>query len=639
MENKASKRPGFSCTQCRTRKQKCSKEWPCTHCLSRRLPHLCDFSQQFKPASGIVETRSSTPCSESRKRGPEEAIEESQTETELAEDGLKAWGFMPSHSHYQLPAVRSEGKRSPNASEPGQASAVKSVLSTVPPRSIAVRDYLEGVNNRFNAVYGPTFTERYVQWWADRTAGKELCPEFTCLLLRVLAYALVNMSEGLRKKIEYELAGDGVDLTVRLTNAADELALSFPAATTSLARVQEKYLKACWLKSDYRMVASWHALGSAVREAQELGIDRDEGIEYLPDFELEIRRRLWTLLYAWDWQIATYTERPHHIDQAKSDFVFPNLRLDSASEQSPYSPFAHMSLQAMFSRMLSNSIGDTSKLANLSGDQIQGLEAVCEQFAAELPPVYALDAPDRSLDKAHSHYVYQRGQIHIVFYLVRLRFYRPYLTRATRNAVESSFRDKGVDIGLKLVGVCSEVHDKEIPIRTKFHIVVYAIFDTAIFLCSALIHDTEKTLRNRPEVISAIDMALRMLHQISLTTKIAASSYSFLLKINKDIPELSHGGPSQKRMKATLDPKPATSSVAPVHVGSEGSPATPALLHGDVLAPITLANSTFSDFDQFLLDDFLDSSAMLDFGSLDDTWGWDSLSLQGFFAQNQFGQV
>lgn len=31
------------------------------------------------------------------------------------------------------------------------------------------------------------------------------------------------------------------------------------------------------------------------------GIDRDAGIEELPEFDIEIRRRMWALLYLWDW--------------------------------------------------------------------------------------------------------------------------------------------------------------------------------------------------------------------------------------------------------------------------------------------------------------------------------------------------
>lgn len=36
------------------------------------------------------------------------------------------------------------------------------------------------------------------------------------------------------------------------------------------------------------------------------GIDKDTGTEGLSEFEIEIRRRLWTLLYIWDWSVLFY---------------------------------------------------------------------------------------------------------------------------------------------------------------------------------------------------------------------------------------------------------------------------------------------------------------------------------------------
>jgi hypothetical protein len=34
------------------------------------------------------------------------------------------------------------------------------------------------------------------------------------------------------------------------------------------------------------------------------GIDKDESVDNLSEFEIEIRRRLWVLLYVWDWYVG-----------------------------------------------------------------------------------------------------------------------------------------------------------------------------------------------------------------------------------------------------------------------------------------------------------------------------------------------
>jgi hypothetical protein len=76
----------------------------------------------------------------------------------------------------------------------------------------------------------------------------------------------------MRKMIEFELACDSQVLSDRFAAAAEQLSQSFEASNTTIERVQEQFLKGVWLKSESRIVDSWHALGSTIREAQELGI-------------------------------------------------------------------------------------------------------------------------------------------------------------------------------------------------------------------------------------------------------------------------------------------------------------------------------------------------------------------------------
>jgi hypothetical protein len=101
--------------------------------------------------------------------------------------------------------------------------------------------------------------------------------------------------------IEFELACNLQQLTDRFSTAAEQLSQSFTASNTCIERVQEQFMKGAWLKSESKIVESWHALGCTIREAQELGIDRDANIEGLSEFDIEIRRRIWALLYIWDW--------------------------------------------------------------------------------------------------------------------------------------------------------------------------------------------------------------------------------------------------------------------------------------------------------------------------------------------------
>lgn len=72
--------------------------------------------------------------------------------------------------------------------------------------------------------------------------------------------------------IQFELARTPQSMTEQFSVAADQLSDSFSASKTCIERVQELFYKGAWLKSESRIVESWHTLGRVIREAQELGI-------------------------------------------------------------------------------------------------------------------------------------------------------------------------------------------------------------------------------------------------------------------------------------------------------------------------------------------------------------------------------
>ncbi|KAF2736422.1 hypothetical protein EJ04DRAFT_575383 [Polyplosphaeria fusca] len=660
MQNPRDSRATTSCTECQRRKQKCSREWPCNHCQARKVPHLCQFGQkkadQKSPSGSSRESRA-----HGQKRSRDELTEirdspalSRRSSGEDPQDGLRAWGYMPGHVHYKIGTIDSRDANHPTV-DPGtnEASEVDKVLHAVPPRSLTdaiVNHFLTVVNFRYNSIYAPTFTGQYVQWWTDRANGRCLSAEFTCLLLRICAYSVQYLTIPLRRTIEFEMACSSQVLTERFANAAEQLSAGFSASKTSLERVQEQFMKGAWLKSESKIVESWHALGCTIREAQELGLDKDTGLDSFSEFEIELRRRLWTLLYIWDWQMSAWLGRPHLIDQKNCSFTFPTLRLDEAVEQpNLVSPFAHMSLQAQLARRITHHMGDIQVISQLSGEQVLEIEAECEKFQEELPQVFRMKNPDFSLDDQYPYFVFQRCQMHVIVFMTMFDVLKPYLTRDTRNSIstlDKEFRTKGVDISLELLKVARHLFDHEFPINAKFHLVVFCIFDTATILCSAIIHDSDHLLPRRDEIMDAIEAALDMLHQLSLTTKIGASSYHFLFKLTQSAPALSQRS-SMKRRKLVSSPD---SSVLPA--ASQDPPIDPLLLATSVLAPTVEAATTLdpvppittTDDLSFDLDAFMQqnpfegaSSANLDLGGLEQIWGWDNLNLDEFLGMGQGG--
>jgi hypothetical protein len=340
--------------------------------------------------------------------------------------------------------------------------------------------------------------------------------------------------------------------------------------------------------------------------------------------------------------MSAWLGRPNLIDQKNLTFKFPNLRLDqSTTEPNLLSPFAHMALQAHLGRRVATVLGEAQSIESLTAKEVLAVESECEKFIAELPAIFKVRMPDTSLDERHPYFIFQRHQLHCVIFVTMLDFLKPYLTRDRRDKMterDDEFRSMGVDIALRLLRVARKLFDHEFPINAKFHMVAFSIFDTATLLCSAIIHDCDRILPLRQEVMDAIESSLEMLHQLSLTTKLGATSYKFLHKLVQASPELSQQ-PPLKRIR-----KPAT-SLAPV--SAEPSPATlppptavPTDLTGkpsatilDPMPPMTTSDDLSFDLDQFLTNNpFGDfgNSATLDMGGMEQIWDWENLHLDTF---------
>ncbi|KAL5371577.1 hypothetical protein DPSP01_014169 [Paraphaeosphaeria sporulosa] len=574
--------------------------------------------------------------------------------------GLEIWGYMPGHIHFNLgfnlgwatgkvavliPPQRKWFNGSQQSLKKENSDVVDGVLQAMPPKSITdviVNRFLAVVNYRYSAIQGPTFINQYVRWWSDRVTGQTLSPEFTCLLLRVLSYSVQFFPPELQNTIEFGLAGSPKIITNRFHDAAEQLSNSFSTSNTCVERVQELFFQCAWLRSESRIVESWHSLGRTIREAQELGLDKESSYKGLPEFDVEIRRHLWTLLYTWDWQMSAWLGRPHMIDQKGLSFEFPNPRLDqSASEPNVLSPFAHVALQAQVARRIAPLAGNVQAVRDLSSDHVPSVLEEIRDFVDELPPVFRIEDPDISLDELHPYYIFQRYQLHLVIYMAMLNPLKSHLTRDpsdTKASQDAKLRKTGVEIALKLLDIARLIFNHDFPINAKDHIVLFCIFDTATTLCSAIIHDVASVLPHRERVISAVENGLDMLQQLS-TTKLGASSYWFLVKLIQATPVLSKYAPINKRHRMTqrLESNSSGSEVQ-TPLPEQPLPINTALLEPKVKTaspaynPVAIPEMTTTDdlafdVDQYLAQNPFGSSSNLEIGGMEVVCNWDDLDL------------
>ncbi|KAF7184694.1 hypothetical protein CNMCM7691_006056 [Aspergillus felis] len=413
---------------------------------------------------------------------------------------------------------------------------MENALRVIPPKpytDILVQHYIRETNSQYYCLYPPMFLRDYSAWWSGKTSGQQLTAEFTCLLIRTCACAALFLDPGLKQKLEMELGESVESLSERYHHAAKQLSSTIPPGKGGLTQVQQLFLTAAWYKAEGMFVESWHVLSSAIHEAQELGMHKSLSKVGLPEFDMEMRRRLWCILYSWDWQMSLMLSRPFIINNNYCSFEMPNVRLESDHIAADVpSPIVHIALQCQLGQAL-------SKIPGVMGGTMTPAIAITvqqetEKWLASFPPAYRLVNPDIQWDHDYNYVEVQRKQLHTIAYLVMLMPLKQCLTRDVHqdsSSIEKSLQPTAIDIALKLVKAAHQLLECMLPLHAKFHFAPFAMFDTAASLCSAIIHDHGRRLPQRDEVIEAISVTLRTLEQITHDTKTAAICYSVLSKL------------------------------------------------------------------------------------------------------------
>ncbi|TQV99005.1 Fungal specific transcription factor [Cordyceps javanica] len=541
-----------ACTECQRRKQKCNRQWPCNHCQKRKVADRCHFSQT------VAASAERAPSSGSRKRNRHRDEQpDSSSDDDDAQD-FAAIGYGGAHFFTNL-EVQTEKKPKPPAKQHYMAASnchqLERALQVLPPRTTTdslVQNFLSRVNYHYYIIYPPAFLQEYREWWMARFASQPLGLQWTCLLLMVCACSTQYTDPDFKRKLEMELGEPIYNLSNKYHNAARELHSVIPISSNHILNVQHLLHSSYWYKSEARFVESWHALSTAIREAQALGIHQDQLAGSISEFDFEMRRRLWCVLDAWDWQISALLSRPKLIDRSECKVSLPALTLESYSP----SPLLHMKLQSQVIGELASRFGSPREVT--SPAQIDQYTRVIIDWMQGFPSVYSLQNPDTSIDSKYTWVTLHRHYLHTMAYSMLLDPIRAYMARRmTVNSPPNDLRirDEGITYTMKLMSALSSFFEFLYPRDARFHWALFSIFDTAAVLCSVILHDEDRCISRRQEIIMAIESARSMLARLAAETRTAKTSYEILSKLAKRIenpympPKLS--GNHHKRARAT----------------------------------------------------------------------------------------
>lgn len=520
------RKPKSSCTECRRRKQRCNRIWPCNHCTKRNIGHLCHFLPvRQKAAQATIKKRL---CDESSPRGEGSSqdlvLKSWDGVDEAAPCSLETWGYTKGLRHFNLSELNlhRESQNDDAGTHAATDNALQTALRALPNRSLTddlVKHYLQDGNMQYYSIHPPSFMRAYENFWSARTQSiNQPFPAFTCLLLQICSNASQRLHTPLKQRLEYDLTENHVQTSKRLFDAAEGLSRAMPPGVGSVEKVLRMLLAAAWLKSEGRIVDGWHALSVAVREAQECGLDRDDTSGSTDRMEVEIRRRAWCFIVVWDWQMAEWLSRPMLVNVACKIPPLTPL-VDCTSDGRP-SPISNLSQQFRLVQAVSSRFGRLSEIRERQA--VQEALNIIEEWEHQLPAELSMNNADLSWDDQCLWLPLQRAQLRLFAQMMRLTPLKHFLTSPSKTDGRSDLRYIAVQACIDCVNAAIVLADVMNPIQMAFHFVIFALFDTGTLICSAILH---QGCRNLPQHNRLLDYVRKTLATLEAMSNDAVSAH------------------------------------------------------------------------------------------------------------------
>ncbi|OLN92139.1 Multidrug resistance regulator 1 [Colletotrichum chlorophyti] len=469
---KKRRRVVISCTECHRRKQKCDRDLPCANCKSRNKQDACKY-----------ETGAPT-AKEHRKAEVEGTV---STQVQSLSNAAANWGY--SHAGAStlglMRKIESANGEGP-LSHLGGATQVedqfatkeryKSLIRQLPAKGYIeklIEVYFREFNHQYYALEEDLFMQQFAEWnnipfnVLSNSGPQGLSPDlrvFPALLFQVLATALLILPEGSHEFYEHlKYAGNMTfeDLAADYSESGVGILSLLGKRQITLTTVQADFLRAAFLKYMAKVTESWHAIGSAIRDAQEIGMHRDsldpqpasnETEDVLENMWLiQRRRKLYMVLTTWDIHCALVLGRPGSIDWR---ILPPSLPIDTPppkdrrktpvaprdDEKDPPTPLTRV----IWAFKL---VGPMREILELEHDgpcpkdysKVDRVHQMCLELDELTPAYFRLENPDRRWDDEPSCYWLQS----VRFYLPQLNLFnlmalhRPYIFNRQKSRTEA----------------------------------------------------------------------------------------------------------------------------------------------------------------------------------------------------------
>lgn len=272
--------------------------------------------------------------------------------------------------------------------------------------------------------------------------------------------------------------------------------------------------------------------------------------------------------------MSTLLSRPLLIDQDDHKLEIPDGRLENITDPEAPHPLSSVALQAglgvnvshLFQRMGT----DTSVQLVLE------IEEVLERWMSTFPAALRDHRPDTRWDAQYPNVPFMRCQINVIAYCYLLAPLKPYLlgnadSKIMNTQLGTDLQLKGVDTCLDLMRASEKFYELIFPQSIKYFFIIFFMFDAATVMCSAIVHDLERTLPKRNQCLRSLRTAQELMDGVTHLSETANISARLLRKLTAALPltpaEMQVLGVERvltgKKMKTSSSPPDAFGSGVP----------------------------------------------------------------------------
>ncbi|KAH8712831.1 putative transcription factor sol4 [Beauveria bassiana] len=594
----------LSCSECQRRKQKCNREWPCNHCLKRKVADKCRFAL---PAANAPAEASTALDSRKRQASPDEAHK-----------NVISSDFPPGSLGYNAPDDKQYW------TDAAPCPALARALKEFPKRhwvDSLLRIFFQDINNQFYILYPAAFFHEYQVWWTRVEEKRPLALQFTALLFTVCACSIQHADQSLKAVLERDM-GDIESLSEKYHSLARELGSVVPPGYSHLHSCQSMLHSSYWYISQGKYSEAWHALSAAARECQTLVKEKDAAFHQLPSFEREMRRRLWCIIQILDWQISAGLARATIVNWSAVEVVLPSLTMEAFSP----SPMLHMKIQSQLISQLAATYPNDK--TNMELSTIRQYQSTVEAWAKAFPRVYAFENPDTLKDAANPWIIFNRFYLYTMAYFLLLASFRPVMLKGYTFALSEEERGvcfDGIRYCVKNMRVAVLWADHVDRHGGGYHFMIGSAFDTAVLLCTCIMKDAENSMTKEAEIYEELDNAVSLFARLAHTSSIAKFASDTAAQLVSKLQRPNAVRKAQKRRKVNINavsPAPIVEAgrlvPSPALVEGVGSETSSEQLNRDDLTPESISDDWQGSIDSVRGNTSL-SNSEASLGAIDDS--------------------